>query len=62
MWVPIGTVEVFQDRRFWRDRTLKTRYALTRPAGTALSLFTILAILARLLSLSPSGTQRLTTD
>jgi hypothetical protein len=30
---------------------------LNRPAGTALSLLIVLAILARLLSLSPSGTK-----
>jgi hypothetical protein len=32
--------------------------ALNRPVGTALSLFVNLAILARLLSVSPSGTKQ----
>jgi hypothetical protein len=58
MRVPIGTVEVFQNRRFPDDPTPRAIPAFNRPVGTALSLFIILAILARLLSSSPSGTQR----
>jgi hypothetical protein len=47
MRVPIGTTaEVLQDRRFWEE------------SNAALSLFIILAILAGLLSVCPSGTKR----
>jgi hypothetical protein len=57
MRVPIGTAQVFQDRRLFGESNTRDHPAVNRPVGTARSLFIVLAILARLRSVSPSGTR-----